>query len=200
MAEPIDATHTTTRLLDALHDLRNEPVWIQFDARFRPVLAGLARRLGLGGADAEEVAQTALAEFVRCYRAGQYDRSKGRLSSWLLGIAHHSALAVLRRNRRSTQGETEQEATDEVSLRNIWDQERDREILMHAIAKLREETDVDPRTLLAFELSALRGVPAPEVASQCEMTVEQVYVVKSRMTKRLRELVAKMTSAFEEDT
>lgn len=201
MSEPISATHTTTRLLDALHDLKNEPVWSQFDARFRPVIAGLARRLGLSPADAEDVAQHALSEFVRCYRANQYDRSKGRLSSWLLGIAHHSALAALRqRGKTPAFDPSSSDPPDtESALRSIWDEERDREILMRAISMLREDSDIDPRTLLAFELSALRGVPATEVAAQTGMTVDQVYVVRSRMTKRLRDLVATLTSAFDED-
>ena len=45
----------------------------------------------------------------------------------------------------------------------------------------------------------LRGVPAPEAASQCGMTVDQVYVAKSRITRRLRDLVRELTDAFEED-
>ena len=68
-----------------------------------------------------------------------------------------------------------------------------------ALAVLRDESQVDDRTLMAFELVALRGVPAAEAASQAGMSVEQVYVAKSRLTKRLRELVEKMTEAFEED-
>jgi hypothetical protein len=46
---------------------------------------------------------------------------------------------------------------------------------------------------------ALRGVPAPEAAAQAGMTVDQVYVAKSRLTKRIKALVQEMTSAFEED-
>lgn len=197
-SEPILATRTTTKLLDALHDLNNEPVWSQFDARYRPVIAGLARRLGLSADEAEDVAQQSLSEFVRSYRDGKYDRTKGRLSSWLLGIAHHSAIRVLRM-KRPADDESVSEVADEPSLRSLWDEERDRDILMRAIAILRDQATVDPRTLLAFELSALRGVPAAETASQCGMTVEQVYVVRSRLTKRLRELVLSMTAAFEDD-
>ncbi len=48
------ATRTTTKLLDALRDHDNEPVWAHVDARYRPVIAALARRLGLNASDAEE--------------------------------------------------------------------------------------------------------------------------------------------------
>ncbi len=138
---------------------------------------------------------------MRVYREGRYDRSKGRLSSWILSIAHHTALRIARSSRKNLlPGATILNDTpDEQSLRTIWTDERDRTILSRAISILREESDVDDRTLQAFELVALRGVPAPEAATQAGMTVDQVYVAKSRMTKRLREVVAQLTEAFEED-
>jgi len=198
-SQPPLATRTTTKLLDALHDRGNEPVWVQIDARYRPVIAGLARRLGLRESDADEVAQETLAEFVRAYREGRYDRSKGRLSSWILGIAHHTAMRMFREGRRIANDGTITEIADESSLRPIWDEERDREILSRAMGLLRDESAVDDRTLRAFELAGLRGVPATEAGAQCGMTTDQVYVAKSRVTRRLRELVEQLTAAFEED-
>lgn len=199
--EPQPALRTTTELLDALRDLGNEPAWAQIDSRYRPVIGGLARRLGLRDADADEVAQQTLAEFVRSYRDGRYDRAKGRLSSWILGIARHTALHALRGAGHN--GEASEsalaEVPDESALRSIWDDERDRAILGRALDLLREDSGVDDRTLLAFELVALRGVPAAEAAAQCRMTTDQVYVARSRMTRRLRESVDRLTAAFEED-
>ncbi len=199
--EAILATRTTTKLLDALRDLGNEPAWSQIDARYRPVIAGLARRLGLEGADAEEVAQQALSEFVHAYRDGRYDRGKGRLSSWILGIAHHTALKMVRsgRVRKAAGGTALSDVPDEPALRSIWQDERDRAILARALGMLRDEAAVDDRTLLAFELTALRNVPPAEAASQCSMSTDQVYVARSRVTKKLRAMVEELTAAFEED-
>ncbi|MBX3404186.1 MAG: sigma-70 family RNA polymerase sigma factor [Phycisphaeraceae bacterium] len=195
------ANRTTTKLLDALRDHGNEPAWAQIDARYRPVIRGLARQLGLRENDAEEVAQQALSEFVRAYREGRYDRSKGRLSSWIMGIAHHTTLRMIRAGRRvNTPGATAMaDVADEHTLRSIWTDERDRAILERALNIIRDESSVDDRTLRAFELVALRGVPAAEVAAQCGMNVDQVYVARSRVTKRLRSLVETLTAAFEED-
>ena len=191
-------TRTTTRLLDALHDTRNEPAWVHLDARYRPVVTGLARRLGLKTAEAEEVAQQTLAEFVRAYREGRYDRGKGRLSSWILGIAHHTTLRFLRASRCAEP--VPSEVADERALRTIWSDERDRAILVRALAMLRDEEALDDRTLLAFDLVALRGVPVAEVAAQSQMSTSQVDVAKSRVVKRLRALVEELTAAFEKDS
>jgi len=188
-------------LLDALRDPGNEPVWLHIDSRYRPVLTGLARRLGLSDAAAEEVAQQSLAEFVRAYRDGRYDRTKGRLSSWIMGIAHNTARHALRDGKREVSVGSTALSTipDEHELRAIWMEERDRAILDRAMALLRDEATIDDRTLLAFELFGLRGVPVNEVATRCSMTPEQVYVAKSRVTKRLRRAVEELTAAFEED-
>ena len=203
--ESIFATRTTTRLLDALKERDNQPAWAHIDSRYRPVIAGTARRLGLSEADADETAQRTLAEFVRVYREGRYDRSKGRLSSWILGIAHRTALRVRHEGRRAAHVDLDhaedpaQPGHDESALRSIWTDERDRSILARAFDMLREDSALDPRTILAFELVAMRGVPAPEAASQCGMSVDQVYVARTRITKRLRRLVEELTHAFEED-
>lgn len=197
------ATRTTTRLLDALKDYGNEQAWGQIDARYRPVIAGLSRRLGATGAEAEEIAQQTLAEFVQAYRLGRYDRGKGRLSSWVLGIARNTTLAMLRKRRREGSGggsgQAHQEAVDDAALREPWTDERDKVILLRAFNVLRDESSIDDRTLTAFELAALRGVPPVEVALQCGMSVDQVYVARSRVTSSLREEVRRMTEAFEED-
>ncbi|MFT3683880.1 MAG: sigma factor [Phycisphaerales bacterium] len=132
------ATRTTTKLLDALRDHANEPAWSQIDARYRPVIAGLARRLGATSAEAEEVAQQTLAEFVQAFRLGRYDRTKGRLSSWILGIARNTTSGVLRRRGRESGGRgvpAEEASVDDHALRQAWTDERDRVILLRALRR-----------------------------------------------------------------
>jgi RNA polymerase sigma-70 factor (ECF subfamily) len=199
---PCPAVRTTTKLLDALRDHTDEPAWAHIDSRYRPVVTGLARRLGLSESDADEVAQQTLSEFVRAFREDRYDRTKGRLSSWILGIAHNTARRAVRDgHREALPGSTALSGVpDEAALRSIWTDERDRAILSRAIAILRDESSIDDRTFLAFDLSALRGVPPAAAADQCGMSVDQVYVARSRVTKRLRELAEQLTAAFEDDT
>jgi DNA-directed RNA polymerase specialized sigma24 family protein len=50
-------------------------------------VTAFASRLGLDSNEAEDVAQETLIEFVRAYGGGNYDRSRGRLSSWIFSIA-----------------------------------------------------------------------------------------------------------------
>ena len=201
MELPISATRTTTQLLDALHDPDNQQVWRAIDERYRPVIARFARRFALSESDADDVAQQTLTEFVRSYRDGRYQRSQGRLSSWVLGIAHNMIRQQHRNLQRHAATDDQPEAThdDPDDLQRIWSEERDREIFNRALDMLRDTNTTKPENLQAFELVALRGVPATNAAELTGLTVDQVYVAKSRITTRLRELVTTMTKAYEED-
>lgn len=193
---------TTTVLLESLKDSGNNTVWRDFDTRYRPIIFGVARRMGLGEDDAAEVAQQTLADFARAYRAGQYERGDGRLSSWIIGIARHRALDLFRANarHRGRRGESAMiGVADGARLTTMWEIERRRAIRDEALAVLRTQTRLGEATLRAFELFVVRGVPAGEVAAQCAMSADEVYVAKARATKRLREIVSELVAAYEEE-
>lgn len=197
-------TRTTTQLLNDLRDPANGEAWSGFDARYRPVLTGFARSLGFSPDDASELAQRAMVEFAQAYRAGRYVRGQGRLSSWLIGIARNTAYAM-RRSEGAGKRAGQQDAADigasipdEAHLSQIWERERDAAILGQALAELGRSSRIEEHTLRAFELFVVRGVPASEVAEQCGIDVDAVYVIKNRLTKRLREIVRDLTAAYDE--
>lgn len=192
---------TTTVLLESLKDPAQATVWNEFDARFRPLLTAFAARLGLEGSDAEEVAQETLVEFVEAYRAGKYDRTRGRLSSWIISIARHK---VSHRHRalgraEGVRGDSAMvDLADDSQLVAVWKDEQQRMIVVQAMETLRAGRTREP-TIRAFELFAIRGVPAEQVALDCGMTVDEVYTAKSRVTTRLRGIVDELTAAWRED-
>lgn len=191
---------TTTTLLHDLGDPANQHVWIEFDGRFRPILHALGRRMGLADADAADAAQESLAEFVRAYRQGKYDRDRGRLSSWLIGIARHCIADIYeqRDGARAVAGQSAIDALpDDQHMSMIWDEECRREILHRALQQLREETRTSPQTLEAFELVAIQQQSPAQAALQLGVEVNDIYLAKHRCLKRLRAIIAEMTIAFE---
>ncbi len=50
----------------------------------------------------------------------------------------------------------------------------------------------------AFELSAVNQVPAAQIAEDLDMAVGDVYLAKSRVAKRLREIVARLEHVYDE--
>lgn len=194
-------TRTTTQLLDSLKDSANEELWNQFDERYRPVLIAFARSQGLDSDTAADVAQSALADFATAYRRGEYQREKGRLSSWIMGIAKNRIRDSVRRQRRNgkaAESVAAEEAADEAGWQAAFESARQRVIFQRALEVLRHESRTDRRTIQAFELCALRGVPAEAAGMECGMSTGEVYVAKNRVISRLRDIVAALTREFED--
>ena len=63
-----------------------------------------AKRTGLGDADAQDVVSETLVVFVKAYGEGRYDRTKGRLKSWLGGIVQNKVRKAFSRRRMDSAG------------------------------------------------------------------------------------------------
>lgn len=191
---------TTTQLLNSLRDETNQEVWLDLDARFRPVICGMSLRLGLSAEDAADVAQAAMMDFVRDFRRGKYERGKGRLRAWLKAIARHRAIDLLRLRARERPGAAPAfEPPGEDQAHHAWDQEEERVILQAALEELRQTTRAEPASLHAFELVAVRGLSHEAAAKECGMTEGQVRTIKHRLMARLREITERLTNAYQTD-
>lgn len=191
---------TSTALLQGLNDPANEQVWREFDVRYRPILIGFARRMGLGDADAADMAQEALLRFLQSYREGHYDRERGRLRSWLTGIARNCLRDMRRRaeRRREHRGLSAIGALpgeDEIDA--AWDAECERAILKRGLEELRTTTRTDERTIHAFERLILDDRAPADVASELSITLNEVYLAKHRCLKRLRKIIERLEEAYE---
>lgn len=183
---------TTTVMLDRLESGQEE-AWDEFVSHFTEPVRRFALRLGLNDAQADDVAQNTMLAFVRGLRENRYERGRGRLSSWLFGIAYREAARAARDGRADQQGPDRTGRTtffsaqpDERAALRTWTEDWDRFVLDRCLERARGE--VEPRTFEAFELVAIRRVPAAEVADQLGMTRNAVFVAKHRVLRRVGEL------------
>lgn len=191
-------TITNTQLLDDLRNPGNETVWQQFVNRYMPMIVKYAVRSGLRSADAEDAAQQTMIAFCTAYQQGKYDREKGRLRFWLYGIARNQIKSVFRRRAKQEVQVAEDTAQtdffarqpDEADLEKVWEEEWREAVLRQCLEEVHREFDA--KSIEAFELFAWKGLPAQEVAERLGMTPNAVFIVKSRILKRIRELVPDM--------
>ncbi len=185
---------TTSTLLDGLQDFSNAAAWERFANRFRVPVISFVRRMGLGGAEAEDVAQETLTHFANGLRDGKYDRTQGRLSRWLFGIAYRQALQARRRVGIQQAREVEMGSStaarveDENAQSKIWEEEWEAALLARCLEQVQRE--VEPTTFQAFELVAREGLSATDAAESLGVPVKTVYNAKHRILSRLRELRA----------
>lgn len=191
---------TTTTILDQLLDPSDEQAWAELDGRFRPILFAFTRRMGLSDSDAEDVTQEALTRFVKAYRKGQYDRTRGRLSSWLIAIAHNCVhdLRQSTNRRVAWRGESAMgELGRAEDLEAVWEEESRRVLLDRAMKELKCSSNFEEKTITAFELLA-RGDRTPsDVATETGMHIDSVYAAKNRCLTMLRKIVERLNAEYE---
>ena len=186
-------TTTTISLLEGLRDLRDDLHWTEFCHRYLPPLTIFIRRMGLRPQDAEEVAQETLVAFADGYRQGRYDPAKGRLRTYLLGVAKNKIGDVNRRRRKeavvsggTAAMERLQEVPDERNAEEVWEEEWRAALLRACLEEVRKE--VEPKTMRIFELYALEGRKPAEITEQLGISRDLVYQVKARVIHRMSEL------------
>ncbi len=197
MAEQVGQTGpvtiTSTQLLAGLRDADNGTIWQTYVDRYRPLIVDYARRLCAQPADAEDIAQQALAAFASAYRQGKYDREQGRLRDWLFGIVRRQLRNWYRRRGREVQVSVDPQSADffariedEGQLCDLWDERWRSSVLDQCLQQARGE--VHATTWDAFELFALRSWPAARVAEHLGITENAVFGAKRRLLSRIREL------------
>jgi len=188
---------TSTTLLDGLRDPANRTIWTAYVERYRPLIVGYVRRLGIAEDEAEDVAQSALLAFASAYRQGRYERDRGRLSSWLFGIVTHEVRAHRRRLRRVELPDADdllarRPAEDE--LEALWERRWRALVLRACLHQVGQE--VQPTTMAAFRAFALEGRPAREVAASLGLSENAVFGAKRRVLARVCELLPLMEEAW----
>lgn len=188
---PATSVLTNTDLLNGLADPSNDAVWHRFVTRYRTPLVAFAKRFGLNQQAGEDVAQETLITFLESYRAGKYQRDKGRLRSWLFGIAMNSVRRASRNAMRERvmdgSGEStafvERIADDDASMSAAWETEWQQAVLRAALDQVR--ATAAPQTMRAFELYVLEGKPADEVAAEVGISRDSVFQAKRRLMQKV---------------
>ncbi len=186
-------TTTNTQFLLGLHDPQNNAAWLEFCARFMPVLLAFGRRLGLREHDAQDAAQEALLAFVEGYRQNRYDRTKGRLRTWLYGIASNKIRDLQRARARehlvadkSNETACLEQIPDDASMSELWEAEWQRSLLTACMEAVQRE--VKPSSFRVFELLVLQKRPLDEVTAALQMSRDAVLKAKTRVLARMREI------------
>jgi RNA polymerase sigma-70 factor, ECF subfamily len=188
---------TTTLILEGLADSQNNQAWTGFVGYFKPILVGFARKSGLNQQAAEDFTQQALLEFFKSYRTGNYDRAKGRLSHWLFGIARKVLSQTFRRakpekvatdlQRSTSDSQPLENFADPAAAEDLWQQQWEKMVMQICMDRARKE--FDEKTFAAFEMYALQDVDPTEAAKRLGLSRNAVYIAKSRILSRLRELI-----------
>lgn len=155
----------------------DESALLELYSRYSASVNSLARRILRSEPDAEEVLQDV---FVKIWqKALEYAPHKGKVSTWILTIAHHSAIDALRRRKsRETLPILDEEFAQTPDLRQSRDP-LEQQLLENALAQL------EPQEKRCIELAYFEGLSHAQLSNRLEMPLG---TVKTRIRTGLEKL------------
>lgn len=170
-----------------LHRLCAQPAagdWERFVRLFTPLLRRWAGRLGVRDADAEDLLQEVFLLLMRKLPKFQYDESKS-FRAWLWTVFRRAGLAW---RKRQPQPGPSLEQLEELSSPDSIIEATQVEYHRYLLGRIMQlvETDFPMATWQIFQQLAIAGRPGVDVAREFGVTLNAVYLARSRVLARLR--------------
>lgn len=182
---------TRASLIVRLRDAADVAAWDEFVAIYGPLVHRLAMRQGLQAADADDVVQQVFAAVAQSVHQWLERPQPNRFRSWLLTIARNIAIKTLTRRPHGGVGLGGDAGLNDLvaadgDVSSHFDIEYRREVYRWAAEQV--QNTVTPSTWNAFQLTHIGGVSIAEAAERLSMSVGNIYIARSRIISRLREL------------
>ena len=201
---------TRSSLLMRVRDWADERSWREFHQRYHRLILAMALQSGLTRAEAEDVIQETLLSIAKKMPGFVYDREVGSFERWIRAVTRHRILDQFRKRQpgegdpeallnpvETVEGEVLPEAlTHEPALLDdggwdaAWDAAWQTTVLEAAIQKLRFRSR--PEHFQIFHYSFVKEMGAPAVSRMLGVGLAQVYVVRHRLMRELKDEVARL--------
>jgi len=183
---------TSLSLLDSLRNAPDERAWQRLVSLYTPLVRNWLRRFEAEPQDSDDLVQEVFIVVLR--RLGDFERGPrtGAFRRWLLEIV----VNCLRNHRRTRKtkalrlGDSEfQQALAQLSdpasaLSRQWDADHDQHVTRQLLEVIRPRFEAT--TWAAFCRTTLDGAPAAEVAKSLGLSINAVFIAKSRVLAQLR--------------
>ena len=186
---------THPSLLMRIRNTDDAGAWSEFVEIYSPLIYGFSRKQGLQDADAVDITQDVLRVVARSIGRLDYEPGRGTFRGWLFTIVRNEIKDWFSRQRSAVIGTGDSSAVrrleelpaDDTENSKLWDEEHERRLFGWASDRVRVE--VQECTWAAFWETAVKGRSGKDVALELDISVAAVYLAKSRVMARLKELV-----------
>jgi len=176
------STHRS--LLDRLSAGKDRVAWERFVELYTPVLVAWCRGLGMSDADTADYVQDVFVVLVEKLPAFQYDSTRS-FRAWLKTILMNSWRKHSRKEGRIRTGNVDPDQipdTDPGQL--LEDVEHRNRLVARALTMM--QADFEATTWKACWEFVVNDRPAAEVATELGISINSVYLAKSRVLRHLR--------------
>lgn len=175
---------TSLTLLEQLRQPANETAWNRFVQLYAPLLYYWARRTGLQEADAGDLVQEVLHLLVKKLPEFEHD-GRHSFRAWLRTVTLNKWRDQQRAKKRppETLDSSDEPAAPDDAER-FWTDEYHRLLAARALEIM--QMHFEPATWRACWLTVVEDRSATDVAAELRMSINAVYLARSRVLARLR--------------
>lgn len=192
MPQPPETRET---LIQRLPNAADVEAWDVFLEIYEPLLFRLASGRGMQPADAEDFVQEVLAAVARNIDRWVASEDRGSFRAWLFRIAFNLGVNFLTRPKYQRLGSGDSRIArmlEEVPAASADSSEQflkeyRRALFRWAADRVREQ--VSEQQWMVFWLTSVEDRSIAEAAAEYKMSVGSIYAARSRITKRIREMI-----------
>jgi len=189
-------SETSASLLDRVKQQHDSASWQCLVDLYSPLIHGWLKRQGVLEQDVNDLVQEVFVVVVRRLPEFQRGAQVGSFRCWLRTITVNCLRDFWRKKKCQPKATGDSNflemlhALDDPNsgLSRLWDQEHDQYVTRHLLALIRPKFEA--KTWEAFERTAIQGHSADEVAADLGISVNAVFIAKSRVLSRLRQEAA----------
>jgi RNA polymerase sigma-70 factor, ECF subfamily len=185
-------SETRISLLNRLQQGPQVASWQQMVDLYTPLIRNWLCRYALQDQDVEDLVQEVLALVVRKLPDFQRKNQIGSFRRWLRNITVNCLRRFWRAQRIQPQSidygfaqMLDQLEDSQSALSKVWDRQHDEHITHGLLEKIRPRFEA--KTWQAFQRVALEGISVDQVAEELGLTVNAVFIAKSRVIRLLRQ-------------
>jgi RNA polymerase sigma-70 factor (ECF subfamily) len=184
---------TSASLLERLRDRTDVEAWRRLVDLYTPLLIGWLRRHSLQPSDVDDLVQEVLTAVAREAPQFRHSGRPGAFRHWLRTILAnrlHEFWRARRSQPAAAGGSDFAEMLEQLEdpgsgISQRWDREHDQHVARRLLAMI--EPQFAPSTWQAFRRVVLDAARPDAVAVELALSVNAVFIAKSRVLRRLRE-------------
>jgi RNA polymerase sigma factor (sigma-70 family) len=208
-----DSLSTRHSLLNRIKDLDDHSSWREFFEIYWELIYNVARKAGLGDAQAQDVVQETVIAVSRNISAFRTGAQHGSFKAWLLQQTRWQIAGQFRKQKRSgaayyveeagklakAQDAGDQTGTAAINripdpatldMNKAWEAEWEKHTLRIALEKVKAM--VSAKQFQMFDLHISQGLSVTETARAVRMSVAAVYMASSRLRRLVRREVRRL--------
>lgn len=180
---------TRLTLIARARDPKDEGAWMEFVEYYKDFIDLVILKLGLKGAESDDLTQETLLSIWKTLPQFQYDQDKAKFRTWLSRIIKNKLIDHYRKRNtqeKLKQGFSEEQAHDTELSSSEIDQliEKEWEVQLIKTGLKRIAKNYSPQSLEVFQM-AMNGMSDTEIAEELDMQPNSVNKLKNRIKKKL---------------